>query len=1292
MKRHVVQLMAVLAACLLIANIALAQTNSGEIRGRVVDAADAVVVEAQVTLINQLTGDDRTAKTDKAGEFVFVALQPGTYSVSVQASGFKKFEKRDLILNASDRLSAGTLMLSVGGVTETVSVEAAVTPIQTESAERSSLVDAKELATMMTIGRDPLSTIRLLPGVVNDGGGSGSLGTLSAGTVSGVRESSNAVSIDGVNGNPRGDGNKLDTPVTVDAVQEIKVMLNSYQAEYGGSAGAIINLVTKQGGQQFHGSGYYYGRNEAFNANSWLNNYKGDPRGPYRYNTAGYTIGGPVYIPKVFNKDKNKLFFFFNQEYWPTKTSSGLQKYLMPTAAQRNGDFTNTYSSKDPGRDKTTGLPKPATKVQLMAPYANNIIPASAFNKNFLAIMNSLPLPTIDCTPYGGGGKPACPLTGGDSGNPYNYAIMAPRKEPTRETLLRLDYNLNDKWHMFFRGQNMFKENSGLTSTTDKMQWGVPMYYRTPGENAGYNLTYVASPTLVNEFTVGYASWKELNDLVNQADYAKITRSGLGVTLGQLYPNGTAPSYRNNPLGLIPRITGLTSTGEGSGVYALSAAPSWDFDNRFPMDNMTGTWEFTDGLTKIWNQHTFKVGAYFQAGRYLQKHIGSVFSGNFDFGTSTSNPAETGYSYADMLTGAYSSYTEGTNVVDYAPHWNILEWYLQDHWKAKSNLSLDYGVRFTYDMPTKLATGMGAGWVQDRYVQSQVPKLYVGKAYVNLNATQQANCKKGLKGTPTRCAVNPNDPTDVRADTFIGTFVGPFNYTGMVVNTDTTYPTSLRWSNGLLVAPRLGIAWDPFHDGKTAIRFGAGLYFNSREGGGTVGDYSLIPPLTKSAKVGVGQVIDGQSFTANCTPDTCFGTGAAINNGPQDTRILEPHRAIESTLSTNLGIQRNIGFDTVVEIGYVGTFGRHLNQQYNLNALPYGFTVNNFDDSNFGKGSYDSAYNCYYQLGPNGAKSSVDKSTGAITGYCMRKTASDNFLRKFPGYQALNLRDYGATSNYNSLQTSVNRRFTKGLQFGVSYTWSKVMTNQDTVNGGVPNSQDMRWWSYGEASFDRTHNLVFHWTAAIPKASRLWNNRLLKGIGDNWEWSGIAQFVTGAPSAVTMSGAPNLTYGGDGARILLYGDPYQPNANVHKDKQFLSPAVWAMPCPPGMTAAQMQAVGCVLVDMQTVTIGGQTYQYVQPNPNTPGWTRVNNFHLPGITNWDMALQKNVPVTERLKLTFRVEAYNVFNHVSFTGVDTTYTFDTSADKGLGQLKSGTSFGQVNGERGPRRLQLTGRITF
>lgn len=277
--------LAALLVSSLLGGVVAAQTSSSQISGRVIDASRAVVIGAMVTLTNQATGDMRTTKTDEAGNFVFVAVQPGEFTVSVTASSFKQLTKRDLRLEASERLSTGDLKLEIGQITESVNVTAEVTPIQSESAERSAVIDSNELSTLMTIGRDPLGLLRVLPGVVRDGGGSSELGTQSAGTIAGVRESSNAVSIDGVLGNPRGDGNNLDTPLNMDAVGEIKVMLNSYQAEYGQSAGAIINLTTKSGTQHFHGSGYYYSRNEAFNANSFFNSRKGLPRGVYRFNT-----------------------------------------------------------------------------------------------------------------------------------------------------------------------------------------------------------------------------------------------------------------------------------------------------------------------------------------------------------------------------------------------------------------------------------------------------------------------------------------------------------------------------------------------------------------------------------------------------------------------------------------------------------------------------------------------------------------------------------------------------------------------------------------------------------------------------------------------------------------------------------------------------------------------------------------------------------------------------------------------------------------------------------------------
>src|SRR5262245_36916101 len=743
-------------AALLVARMAFAQTSSGEISGRVIDSSDAIVADAQVTLTNQDTGDVRETRTDRFGNFLFPALQPGVFRVAVRAPSFQGMEKRDLKLSASERLSAGDFNLAVGGVTEEVSIIAEATPIQTETAARSAVLDSKQISTLMTIGRDPLSLLRTLPGIVGagdsngrddagDGLGGSQLGTSGPGVINGVRGSSNAVSIDGVSGNPRGDGNKLDTPLNVDAVSEVTVQLNGYQAEYGQSAGGIVNLTTKSGTSEFHGSAYYYGRNEAFNANDFFRNYRGQPRDKYRFNTYGASLGGPVL--------QNKLFFFFSTERWPTKATIDDQLFMMPTAAERSGDFSNSYDTtgrkiyiKDPlsGSDcsatSTSGCFNDPSRATAWNPTGLNIIPASRINPNTQKLLAIFPLPTINCTPRGLGGNVACPLTNVTTGNPYNYSIGGIRETPSNQEVLRIDYNLSSKWHMFFRGMQEYKNNIGLTATTNSLNWGIPAYYKTPSKNAGINLSYIASPTIVNEFSFGYSSWNEFTGPQNPDDNKKISKSALGINLGQNNPS-------QNPSDVVPRVTGLSSGG-ASGSFQLAQAPQITFDNRYPMNDRTGTWEVTDGITKIWNQHTLKFGIYYQTGRYLQSHTGSTFNGNFNFGVNTSSPFDTQYAYSNLLLGSYSSYSEGSNAANYDPHWKVLEWYAQDHWKVKPNLSVDYGLRFTYDLPTELALNQGASFVPGRYDPKQVPALYIPVLYNNLSTEGRALCKGNSTTTP----------------------------------------------------------------------------------------------------------------------------------------------------------------------------------------------------------------------------------------------------------------------------------------------------------------------------------------------------------------------------------------------------------------------------------------------------------------------------------------------------------------------------------------------------------------
>ena len=1201
-----------------------AQTSSGQISGRVVDPSGAAVVGAEVTLTNQATGEIRNDKTEASGEFVFVAVQPGTFTVSVNVPNFKKYEKRNMALHASERLAAGNIALEVGTVTESVDVQADQTPIQTESSERSAVVDSKELATMMTQSRDITSMLRLLPGVVKDPS-TGQLGQQNAGNINGLRTDYNSLSIDGTTGNTRG-GGTLDTGANYDSVGEVKVLLNNYQAEYGQAAGSIVEMVTKSGTRNFHGSVYYYNRNEAYNANDFFNKNKTYvPRPRTRYNTVGYNVGGPLFIPHVFNTRKDKMFFFWSQEYWPTTKPGTLQYWMMPTALEKQGNFT---ASVDKSGKPVTFLKDPALiaqgktcgKAGDAGCFPSLVIPGSRIDpdtQKLLAI-----LPTGNPTPLGDA-----------NGGKYNYVTQGTVKTPVNQQVLRVDYNISPKWHAYFRGMRTTTEQNGpnVASVTTAMQWGTPFVYSTPGKNASLNLTFIPSPNLINELNLGFASWNETSRFSNAGDIAKFQRDKIGMNLGQYNP-------KYNPLDLVPR-----ATWGGSSGFGVVNNPQIQFDNRFPLANDTRSWQVQDSITRVWNRHTSKAGFYFQKGKYLQRHIGSTFNGQFSFDTNTSNPNDTGYAYANGVLGYYNSYTEGSNTVDYNPQWNVLEWYLQDSWKVHPRVTIDYGLRFTYDIPTILNKGQGAGFVASRYDKTKVPQLYQP---VTSPKGRAAIINPAIAG-PAGSATNPYLPA-----VYIGQFVpnsGDYS-NGVVVNTDPTYPRSLRESNGLLVAPRLGFAWDALGNGKTAFRGGVGLFYNTREGGGTVGDYSLIAPLVYNPVQNYG---DARQFANNCSGSACSSGTTLIS--PQATRILQFNRPIETVFNAMLGVQQAIGFQTVMDIAYVGTFGRHLNEQYDFNTVPY---LSQFDPKNADP-SQTTPTPVY------GADANYCKTHTTADYHCQPIPLSDNFFRPIPGFSNVNLRSYSGTSAYHSLQTQLTRRFAHGLQFGVVYTWSKVMTDNDTVNGAVGVYQPHRWWNWGLASFDRTNNFVAHWSWDLPKGSTHFSNFATRLLLDNWQYSGIAEFISGAPlqtpnGSTFVTGGVNLTGGGDGARPIVISDP-QLGKGARTVNRYFKAEAFVMPTP------------------RTI-----------PTPDTPGVTRSTFGRGPGTNNFDMAVNKNFPVREGMTFQIRAEAYNVFNHASFNMVDTTVRFDATSTPGSPQISP--TFGQLTGDRGPRTMQLSGRFNF
>ncbi len=342
---HATSIFVILAATLLCGSLS-GQVTSGTISGRVQDSTGAVITGANVTVSNPSNGFTRQITTSDAGEFVAPNLLPGTYSVTVEAAGFKKLESSGFVLNAAAKLDTGNLVLSVGATANEVTVSADIgqVQLQADSGERSDVITSKQLNDVAINGRNVLDYMKLIPGVsgVFDGHASGT-GGLDSFNINGTRSNEHEFTIDGASNVDTGNNGGTHVTLNPDAIEEVKVLTSNYQAEFGKAAGGQIALVTKSGNNEWHGDGRFFHRNEGLNANEWFNKknqLQGDlPNTPalYRYNYVGYQLGGPIV--------KNKLFFFWSQEFYRQLVpSGGTTQFYTPTALERQGDFSQSIN------------------------------------------------------------------------------------------------------------------------------------------------------------------------------------------------------------------------------------------------------------------------------------------------------------------------------------------------------------------------------------------------------------------------------------------------------------------------------------------------------------------------------------------------------------------------------------------------------------------------------------------------------------------------------------------------------------------------------------------------------------------------------------------------------------------------------------------------------------------------------------------------------------------------------------------------------------------------------------
>jgi hypothetical protein len=1255
MKNMMLRLVAIAFLLGMFSLQATAQTTSAAITGHVVDQSKGIVPNAEVKLIDEATRAlVATTHTNANGDFNFPDVNPATYTITITAQGYKELRKVNLVHFALQSLDAGTFTLQVGTVQQTVTIEADITALQTESSERSGVLDTQQTDNLLSVGRDVMAMTKVIPGVVENTNGASSLGTTTAPVVNGVNNEYSMSTIDGAIGNTRG-LDTLDTPLNLDAVKEVSVNESNYTAQYGGEAGGMFNYVTKNGTNKFHGGVYEYFRNEDMNANTFFDKYGLTPstyiaRPRYRYNVAGGTIGGPIFWPHHFNSNKNKLFFFVSVEDSPINAPDGLKYYMAPTQLQTQGNFSQTYNQGTatqsastliniayPGQNSSTitgGCPVNGTPNANCVP--GNVIPPGLINAQTESLLTTMYNATLG-NPNLGKNSTYAFTNLAVSDNDYNYVTNYSASKPVNQEIWRIDYEPWQNLRMFFRGDLTTVNDNDYSSPANDLPWLMQVNYQNTEPNFVYNIVYTITPTLVNEFNAGTAGWSE-HQLYQSSVLAQVTLNSNGFDLPSLYAGV-------NPLNLYPSTTfSLSSSNSAS-------AMNYGWDSRFPMADQVRSVNATDQVTKVWHNHTFVAGAEF--GRDIYRQINHNRVGTFNFAQSTTDPNDTNFSYANADMGVINQYSQDTQLVTYDPLTNRTEWFYQDTWKPFHNLTIDAGIRNSYDMGQKLPSGNN--FVPSLYTAANAPVLYgygfnsAGKQ-VAVDPTGKSPCS-ATNTCPVAYAglmVPGSAPTDSK---------GNFDNGILYVKTP-GYPEGTFYGAGLEWAPRVGFSWAVKPN--TVIRSGFGTYYTVRPRSGQEGDLTNNAPTTN----GPTQYYSSANSTASN-----YYASAGISNLSSPYGIghaLPLHTTATYAEETSLGIQQALKAGIVLDVAYVGTFTKHSTYTAPIGEVPYG-------------AEFAQAHQyCSKVSGANCTASS---------------TLNDNFFRPYPGLGSISYQLYTLTANYNSLQVKVTRRFRNGLEFGGAYTFGRAMDDIDSYNGGGPLYQNMRAWEYGPASWDLKHMLVINYLWALPRASQLfgdksaWNNFATRQVLDHWQVSGFAEYYSGAPAqtGLSISGSPNVTGGGDGDRVVQTCDPWHKASGTRSFHEWFNTSCLEVP---------------IAGTAYNIVTGAPATQY---STGTGVFAPKNNYFLPGYTNFDTALFKNFPVENKCTLQLRVETYNTFNHTEYSSVSSTATFGSAPTtlNGIAQssiAQTASTFGQLNNTgttgnlEGPRVMQIALRLDF
>ncbi len=1076
----------------------LAQRDMGTLLGTVSDASGAVIPGATITITEEATGLEFTLTSDESGNFIRPLLKPGTYTISAEADGFKKAVQTGIVLQSQARVQANFIM-ELGQVTETIEVTAQPPALQTESTQMGGTLESRQTSELPLGGQRRFAFLaRTVPGVVpaENGARDAAGGGFSA---NGVRSNGqNNFLLNGMDNNV----NVIDfinqtayvVGPSVEAIGEMQIMTNGYNAEYGRAAGGVVNVTIKSGSNDVHGTAFWFIQDDSLNANTWEANRNGNKKGVFGQDQFGLAIGGPIV--------KNRTFWF--ADYQGTRITDGsLSSTLtIPTAAMRNGDFSSLLTGSSIGTDPLGNsvmggqIYDPFTNRtvngvnDIRDPFANNIIPASRFDPVAKKLLDQYPAENQNIRTSGRPGS--------------NFFTQRDSNRDVDQWDIRIDHQLSDNDSLF-----------GSISWIDETKFQNPPL---PGDldaggflgeqeenlsrNAMLSYTRIWKPTLITEMRAAYS---RLVTTRVQANADKDSFGALGI-------GGLNPFTTNN--GGLMNI----NPAEYSGVGGSEWLPTQEYNN---------VWDFV--VNTSWNKgsHAFKFG-------FEYRPVGFPFfqvptpRGRMDFTRDQTNQvgfANTGDGLASWLLGQVGGSTRITTQNFISSYRDAYSSYFQDDWKVTSKLTFNYGVR--YELTTPIGEKFGR--------QAHLDVFGIDHSTATLVIPE---------GKDQDAALPPNFATD-------------FPAIDVERGIASTYLIGFDKTN---IAPRLGFAYEAKPG--MVVRAGYGVFYGAEENeGGNPNRGENVP-------------FNQQTNFANVRPsarNTFIGTmadGFPVNSfslpAPITFRSVYTNRRWPLVHKWNFNVQKDIGWNTVFELAYIGSKGQRLTLNYdgnrpvldprpNLNRIgrsPYGGIVGNTDIS-------------------------FTNSMGR--------------------------------SNYHAMTAKLDKRFSDGVQFLMSYTWGHALTDVGSPLSDGPGNRDVHISrEYASASFDVRHRWVLSGLWELPFLRN--NNSVAGKILGGWQLNGIATLQTGQYMSISTNQQVCSCPG------TARPDPVSgkdPNAGPRTPEQWFD-----------------------------------TSAFMAPAPGTFG--QLGNFSniTPGIANLDLSLFKDFKINERMKVQFRAESFNFTNTPQF----------------------------------------------